>query len=47
MLKILFEKAGEPKKLEMIKNTDHQYMSPENKVDEVIELTINWFKSYL
>ena len=40
---LLYSLAGEPKELVLIENTGHMYREPENKVDTVIKLTVDWF----
>lgn len=44
--KIFYENANEPKKLVIIKNSDHGFYEPNERKEMVKELT-DWFKRYL
>ena len=44
--KIFYENANEPKKLVVVKNSDHGFYQPNERSEMVKELT-DWFKKYL
>lgn len=44
--KIFYENANEPKKLIVVKNSDHGFYEPDERKEMIKELT-NWFKKYL
>ncbi len=44
---LLYENAGEPTTIVRVKNTDHYFTDPEDKRDEVLTLTAEWFADNL
>lgn len=44
--KIFYDNANEPKKLVVVKNSDHGFCEPSERSEMIKELT-NWFKKYL